>query len=117
MSYKMSSGQKVEKLRTNDGEVAENEIEEVSQDISGILPQLESWEKMMKIPVFENFVHQSGDAYQKVKSKWKLSGPCIKITCHLETCDILRSKFKNDSRWARILSIDDVTWFHRFLYT
>lgn len=68
MSNKMSSDQKVDKLRANDGEVAENEHEEVSQEISGILPQLESWEKMMKIPVFENFVHQSGDAYQKVKT-------------------------------------------------
>lgn len=69
MSNKMSSDQKVDKLRANDSEVAEKENEEVSQEISGILPQLESWEKMMKIPVFENFVHQSGDAYQKVKSK------------------------------------------------
>lgn len=65
----MSSDQKVDKLRANDVEVAENENKEVSQEISGILPQLESWEKMMKIPVFESFVHQSGDAYQKVKSK------------------------------------------------
>lgn len=38
---------------------------------SSILPHLETWEKMMKIPVFESVVHQSEDVYQRVKCELK----------------------------------------------
>jgi perilipin-2 len=49
------------------GEIEKIVVDPNFHENSSILPHLETWEKMMKIPVFESVVHQSEDVYQRVK--------------------------------------------------
>lgn len=43
-----------------------------NHDSAALLPHLESFEKMMKLPVVEAAWHQSQDVYGRVKGKSKL---------------------------------------------
>lgn len=45
----------------------------VNEQNAALLPQLETFERMMKLPVVEAAWHQSQDVYGKVKGKWRRS--------------------------------------------
>lgn len=46
------------------------ESKEVERDMGALLPQLESWERMMKLPVVEKAWGKGQDVYGKVKGKF-----------------------------------------------
>ena len=59
----------VRKMANSPNNTDKNTSSEVDQQNAALLPQLETFERMLKLPVVEAAWHQGQDVYGKVKGK------------------------------------------------